>query len=212
MEAARFPEHRLRFRNQRAAARVGLAELTDAEWIDHFGRFRALPANLPEPLALRYHGHQFQSYNPDLGDGRGFLFAQLLDCVDGRLLDLGTKGSGQTPCSRMGDGRLTLKGGIREVLATELLEALGVYTSWSFSLSGTHAPVFVTALRPFPPARDRVIVRLSRGTVDLLPGREAVSLGPVDFQVARFDLVDLRPAGVASSTRCRADCLAVVDP
>ena len=48
---------------------------------------------------------------------------------DGRLLDLGTKGSGQTPWSRGGDGRLTLKGGVREVLATEMLEALGVSTS-----------------------------------------------------------------------------------
>ncbi len=31
VKAARFPEHRLRFRNQRAAARVGLVELTNAE-------------------------------------------------------------------------------------------------------------------------------------------------------------------------------------
>ena len=62
------------------------------------------------PLALRYHGHQFRVYNPDIGDGRGFLFAQLRD-AGGRLLDLGTKGSGQTPYSRFGDGRLTLKGG-----------------------------------------------------------------------------------------------------
>src|SRR5262249_48922315 len=51
--------------------------------------------------------------------------------------DLGTKGSGQTPWSRNGDGRLTLKGGVREVLATEMLEALGVSTSKSFSLFET---------------------------------------------------------------------------
>ena len=94
----------------------------------HFGRFEPLPGSLPEPLALRYHGHQFRVYNPDIGDGRGFLFAQLRDGA-GRLLDLGTKGSGQTPWSRFGDGRLTLKGGVREVLATEMLEALGVETS-----------------------------------------------------------------------------------
>ena len=48
-------------------------------------------------------------------------FATIAD----RLLDLGTKGSGQTPYSRHADGRLTLKGGVREVLATEMLEALG---------------------------------------------------------------------------------------
>jgi uncharacterized protein YdiU (UPF0061 family) len=137
VEPALFPEHRQRFRNRRWDARVGLSGLTDAEWIEHFGRFAPLPDNLPEPLALRYHGHQFQTYNPDLGDGRGFLFAQMLDVEDGRLLDLGTKGSGQTPWSRSGDGRLTLKGGVREVLATELLEALGVYTSKTLSLVET---------------------------------------------------------------------------
>ena len=48
-------------------------------------------------------------------------FATMAD----RLLDLGTKGSGQTPYSRHADGRLTLKGGVREVLATEMLEASG---------------------------------------------------------------------------------------
>ena len=57
---------------------------------------------MPEPLAMRYHGHQFRVYNPELGDGRGFLFAQLREAGTGRLLDLGTKGSGQTPWSRTG--------------------------------------------------------------------------------------------------------------
>ena len=63
--------------NQRAAARVGLDTLDAAEWERHFAAFAPLPENLPEPLALRYHGHQFRTYNPALGDGRGFLFAQL---------------------------------------------------------------------------------------------------------------------------------------
>ena len=135
--AADFPQTILRFRNDRAAACVGLDTLSDAEWIAHFGRFQPLPGNIDPPLAQRYHGHQFRSYNPDLGDGRGFLFAQLREAGSGRLLDLGTKGSGQTPWSRSGDGRLTLKGGVREVLATAMLEALGVPTSRSFSLIET---------------------------------------------------------------------------
>ena len=104
--------------------------------MDHFGRFEPLKNNLTEPLALRYHGHQFRHYNPDIGDGRGFLFAQMRD-QSGRYIDLGTKGSGQTPYSRRGDGRLTLLGGIREVLATSYLEALGVNTSKSLSLIET---------------------------------------------------------------------------
>lgn len=135
-EIARFPSLALRFRNQRWAERIGLGELTDAEWRAAFGLFEPLPDNLPEPLAMRYHGHQFRQYNAALGDGRGFLYAQILD-DHGRLLDLATKGSGQTMWSRGGDGRLTLKGGVREVLATEMLEALGVYTSKTFSLFET---------------------------------------------------------------------------
>ena len=80
-----------------------------------------MPDNLQQPLALRYHGHQFRVYNPEIGDGRGFLSPSFATIAD-RLLDLGTKGSGQTPYSRTADGRLTLKGGVREVLATEMLE------------------------------------------------------------------------------------------
>src|SRR5436190_22404888 len=89
VEAARFPQTLLRYRNDRAAATVGLATLTDAEWIAHFGAFEPLPGGVEPPLALRYHGHQFQVYNPELGDGRGFLFAQLREAGTDRLLDLG---------------------------------------------------------------------------------------------------------------------------
>ncbi|HEX2817191.1 MAG TPA: protein adenylyltransferase SelO family protein, partial [Phenylobacterium sp.] len=135
--AEAFPKTILRFRNDRAAATVGLDTLTDAEWIAHFGRFEPLPGNINPPLAQRYHGHQFRVYNPELGDGRGFTFAQLREAGTDRLLDLGTKGWGRTPWSRTADGRLTLKGGVREVLATAMLEALGVPTSRSFSLIET---------------------------------------------------------------------------
>lgn len=159
---ARFPEARLRFRNDRAAASVGLADLPDIEWVRHFGRFEPLPGGLMEPLALRYHGHQFRVYNPDIGDGRGFVFAQLRDNRD-RLMDLGTKGSGQTPYSRFGDGRLTLKGGVREVLATEMLEALGVETSRSFSLIET-GEALERGDEPSP-TRSSVLVRLSHGHI-----------------------------------------------
>ena len=165
VEPARFPEHVLRFRNQRWAERVGLGALTDAEWTDAFARMQPLPGSLPQPLALRYHGHQFRAYNPDLGDGRGFLLAQLQDPVDGRLLDLGTKGSGTTPYSRGGDGRLTLKGGVRELLATEMLEALGVYTSKTFSLHETGEALW-RGDEPSP-TRSSVLVRLGHSHIRL---------------------------------------------
>jgi uncharacterized protein YdiU (UPF0061 family) len=159
---ATFPRHTLRFRNDRWAARVGLAMLDHVEWENAFARFEPLRDNLSAPLALRYHGHQFDVYNPQLGDGRGFLFAQLLDDRD-RLLDLGTKGSGRTPYSRGGDGRLTLKGGVREVLATEMLEALGVETSKSFSLFETGESL-VRGDEPSP-TRSSVLTRLSHSHI-----------------------------------------------
>ena len=163
VEPAKFPGHILRFRNQRWAERVGLGSLSDAEWLDHFSRFKPLPGGYPTPLALRYHGHQFRVYNPELGDGRGFLFAQLHDLEDGRLLDLATKGSGRTPWSRTADGRLTLKGGVREILATEMLEALGVDTSKTFSLVETGEEL-MRGDEPSP-TRSSVLVRLSHSHI-----------------------------------------------
>ncbi len=162
VEAADFPQTLLRFRNDRWAETVGLAALSEEEWISHFGRFAPLQGSLPSPLALRYHGHQFRSYNPEIGDGRGFLFAQMRDGI-GRLMDLGTKGSGQTPYSRFGDGRLTLKGGVREILATEMLEALGVETSKTFSLIET-GEALERNDEPSP-TRSAVMVRLSHGHI-----------------------------------------------
>ena len=162
VQPAHFPGHVLRWRNQRWAEQTGLAHLTGEEWLDHFARFAPLPGNLPHPLAMRYHGHQFGTYNPDLGDGRGFLFAQLRD-ERGRLLDLGTKGSGRTPWSRGGDGRLTLKGGVREILAASYLEALGVNTSKAFSLVET-GEALQRGDEPSP-TRSSVLVRLSHSHV-----------------------------------------------
>jgi uncharacterized protein YdiU (UPF0061 family) len=157
-----FPKAILRYRNDRWAATVGLDGLSDAAWIAHFARFKPLPDNLPQPLALRYHGHQFRVYNPDIGDGRGFLFAQLRDHL-GRLLDLGTKGSGTTPYSRDGDGRLTLKGAVREILATEMLEALGVDTSKTFSVIETGEELWRND-EPSP-TRSAVLVRLNHSHI-----------------------------------------------
>ncbi len=176
VHAAAFPQAILRIRNDRAAATVGLDSLTDVEWIAHFGRFEPLPGQ-PGPVAMRYHGHQFRTYNPDLGDGRGFLAAQLRetpqaasarsasgrDQGEGRLLDLGTKGSGTTPWSRTADGRLTLKGGVREVLAAAMLESVGVPTSRAFSLIETGEDL-VRGDEPSP-TRSAVLVRLSHSHI-----------------------------------------------
>ncbi|WP_295191985.1 protein adenylyltransferase SelO [uncultured Brevundimonas sp.] len=187
VQAADFPQTILRFRNDRAAAEVGLEGLSEAEWIAAFGRFEPLPGQ-PGPMAMRYHGHQFRHYNPDLGDGRGFLAAQMRaqatsdrvasDSAPGRLLDLGTKGSGQTPWSRGGDGRLTLKGGVREVLAATMLEAQGVPTSRAFSLIET-GEALERGDEPSP-TRSAVLVRLSHSHVRFGTFQRAAYLGRKD--------------------------------
>jgi uncharacterized protein YdiU (UPF0061 family) len=183
VKVARFPKSILRFYNERWAQRVGLDYLRDSsansKWLAHFARFEPLPQNLAQPLALRYHGHQFRQYNPDLGDGRGFLFAQLRDPKDGRLLDLGTKGSGTTPWSRRGDGRLTLKGAVREVLATEMLEALGVNTSKTFSVVETGENL---ERHDEPsPTRSAVLVRLSHSHIRFGSFQRPAALGRRDL-------------------------------
>ncbi|HEV8407985.1 MAG TPA: YdiU family protein [Sphingomicrobium sp.] len=176
VEPAKFPLCIPRFLNRRWAEEVGL-DAPENEWAAHFCRFETLPDNLTVPLALRYHGHQFRVYNPEIGDGRGFLFAQLRD-ARGRLLDFGTKGSGQTPYSRHADGRLTLKGGVREVLATEMLEALGVNTSKSFALFET-GEALERGDEPSP-TRSSVLTRLSHGHVRIGTFQRLAFLGEIE--------------------------------
>ena len=159
---AKFPDHILRFRNNRAAKLLDLDHLDDNQWIKYFGKFEKLPGIIHEPLVLKYHGHQFGYYNPDLGDGRGFLLAQFLD-KNNVLWDLGTKGSGQTKYSRGGDGRLTLKGAIRELLATEFLTALGVPTSQTFSIIETSEEL--NRNDEPSPTRSAVLVRRSNSHI-----------------------------------------------
>ncbi|MFC4296139.1 protein adenylyltransferase SelO family protein [Novosphingobium tardum] len=197
--AAEFPLATVRFRNDRAAAQVGLDNFDDGEWAAHFGRFAPLAGNLPLPLALRYHGHQFRVYNPELGDGRGFLFAQMLDGAD-RLMDLGTKGSGQTPWSRQGDGRLTLKGAVREILATEMLEALGVNTSRTFSVVETGEELWRSD-EPSP-TRSAVLVRLSHGHIRIGTFQRLAALGEADHmaELVEYCLANYPGPAHASAT------------
>lgn len=158
--AAEFPEHKLRFRNDELLPKLGLdpKAVTDDDFIEAFGYFLgARPF-----LALRYHGYQFGEYNPYLGDGRGFLYGQVRG-LGGELYDFGTKGSGQTPYSRHADGRLTLKGGVREVLAAEALHRMGVRTSRTLSLIETGERLW-RGDEPSP-TRSSVMVRFSKSHI-----------------------------------------------
>ncbi len=154
--ADEFPAHYLRFRNDLLLPLLGLkpANVKNTDFVEAFSKF----SGVRPFLALRYHGYQFGAYNPFLGDGRGFLYGQVRG-KDGNLYDLGTKGSGRTPYSRTADGKLTLKGGIREVLAAEALHQLGVKTSRCLSLIETGESLW-RGDEPSP-TRSSVMVRFS---------------------------------------------------
>ena len=154
--AAKFPTHILRFRNDHLLPllKLNTEQVADKDFIEAFGEFQS-----KKPfLALRYHGYQFGQYNPYLGDGRGFLYGQVRG-DDNTLYDFGTKGSGRTPYSRTADGRLTLKGGVREVLAAEALHQLGVKTSRCLSMIETGESLW-RGDEPSP-TRSSVMVRFS---------------------------------------------------
>jgi uncharacterized protein YdiU (UPF0061 family) len=174
--ASEFPMHILRWRNNALLPQIGLNsnEVEDIHFVEAFGTFQGMRPF----LALRYHGYQFGEYNPQLGDGRGFLYGQVRG-VDGELYDFGTKGSGKTPYSRTADGRLTLKGGVREVLAAEMLHRLGVRTSRCLTMIETGEKLW-RGDEPSP-TRSSVMVRFSRSHIRFGSFERLHAIGRADF-------------------------------
>ncbi|AXY01552.1 YdiU family protein [Vibrio alfacsensis] len=93
------------------------------------------------PLAMKYAGHQFGVYNPDLGDGRGLLLAEMQH-KDGTWFDIHLKGAGLTPYSRMGDGRAVLRSTVREYLCSEAMAGLGIPTTRALGMMDSDTPVY----------------------------------------------------------------------
>ena len=93
-----------------------------------------------QPLAMVYSGHQFGSYNPRLGDGRGLLLGEWVNTRNEKW-DLHLKGAGPTPYSRFGDGRAVLRSCIREFLASEALHNLGIPTTRALCVITSDTPV-----------------------------------------------------------------------
>jgi serine/tyrosine/threonine adenylyltransferase len=130
---------RLLHLNRPLLAELGLAGVTDADWLACCGQAKPLPGMAP--VAQVYAGHQFGGYSARLGDGRALLLGQQ-QTPDGELWDLHLKGAGKTPFSRFGDGRAVLRSSIREYLASEALHALGIPTTRALVLVGSDEPVY----------------------------------------------------------------------
>ncbi len=114
--------------NDGLASEMGL----DPGWLRSEDGLAMLAGNaMPDgasPIAQVYAGHQFGGWSPRLGDGRAHLLGEVQG-PDGRHWDIQLKGSGQTPYSRMGDGRAWLGPVIREYVVSEAMQALGVPTT-----------------------------------------------------------------------------------
>jgi protein adenylyltransferase len=114
--------------NSPLAERLGI----DPVWLASEEGLATVAGNhIPEgasPLAAVYAGHQFGSYNPQLGDGRALLLGEVVTDT-GQRYDIQLKGSGPTPYSRGGDGRSPLGPVLREYVVSEAMHALGVPTT-----------------------------------------------------------------------------------
>lgn len=86
--------------------------------------------NLPgeQRIATRYAGHQFGHWAGQLGDGRAISLGEILNAKGDRL-EVQTKGSGETPFSRMGDGKAVIRSSVREYVCSEAMAGLKIPTT-----------------------------------------------------------------------------------
>lgn len=127
--------------NPDAARLLDLPEdiASHAHFTEIFAGNRPLPGQ--DSLAALYAGHQFGVYVPQLGDGRALWLGEIHNSR-GEYWELQLKGSGQTPYSRMGDGRAVLRSSIREYLCSEAMAGLGIPTTRALCITGSDEPVY----------------------------------------------------------------------
>lgn len=85
------------------------------------------------PLAALYGGHQFGVWAGQLGDGRAITLGEITN-ARGEPWEIQLKGAGQTAYSRFADGRAVLRSTIREFLASEAMDALGIPTTRALAM------------------------------------------------------------------------------
>jgi serine/tyrosine/threonine adenylyltransferase len=115
------------------------AEATRPVFVECFAGNRRLPGS--DPVAMKYAGHQFGSFVPQLGDGRAILLGEVRNAA-GEKWDLHLKGAGKTAYSRFGDGRAVLRSSIREYLACEALHGLGIPSTRALCVIGTDLEIY----------------------------------------------------------------------
>lgn len=163
--------------NEALALDMGL----DPDWLSSSQGVEMLAGNhVPDgadPIAMAYAGHQFGTWVPQLGDGRAILLGEVVG-RDGVRRDLQLKGAGQTPFSRMGDGRAWLGPVLREYIVSEGMAALGIATTRALAVVATGEDV----------AREQLLP----GAVLARVARSHVRVGTFQFFAARKDTEALK--------------------
>lgn len=93
-----------------------------------------------EPVAAMYGGHQFGVWAGQLGDGRAILLGEVRTGREASW-ELQIKGGGTTAFSRFADGRAVIRSTVREFLASEAMDALGVPTTRALAMAAGDEPV-----------------------------------------------------------------------
>ena len=159
--------------NRELAIALGI----DPDWLASADGTRVIAGNAvpegAEPIATVYAGHQFGSYNPQLGDGRAILLGEVV-AGDGRRYDIQLKGSGPTPYSRGGDGRSPIGPVLREYIVSEAMHAMGIPTTRALAAVATGDQVVRDTFQP--------------GAILARVASSHIRIGTLQFFAARQDL------------------------
>lgn len=186
--------------NEDLARVLGLTPGGTAEMAEVFGGNR-VPEGA-DPLAQLYAGHQFGTYNPQLGDGRAILLGET-EGTDGKRRDIQLKGSGRTPYSRGGDGRAWLGPVLREYVVSEAMHALGIPTTRALAAVETGETVWREGGLPGAVLTRVAASHLRVGTFQIFAARgDKASLRQLtDYAVARHYPEAEGPMGLLSAVR-----------
>jgi uncharacterized protein YdiU (UPF0061 family) len=170
-----------------AAALIDLApgELRRDEFL-HILSGRALLRAM-QPVAAMYGGHQFGVWAGQLGDGRAITLGEVTN-RRGEPWELQLKGAGQTMFSRFADGRAVLRSTIREFLASEAMDALGIPTTRALAMAAGDEPVVRETVE-----RAAIVMRLAPsfvrfGSFEIFAarGNDDAIVTLADFVIDRF--------------------------
>ncbi|WP_087017769.1 protein adenylyltransferase SelO [Thaumasiovibrio subtropicus] len=165
--------------NTALANQLGLRRFSDDEKAAIFSGNQLLDEQ--QPIALAYSGHQFGGFNPQLGDGRAHLIAEI-ESEDGASFDVHLKGSGQTKYSRRGDGRCALKPAIREFIMSEAMAGLGIPTTRTLAVVATGETVWRTGAEP-----GAVVTRIAKSHLRIGTFQYAAQQGDLSVLEALLD-------------------------